>query len=369
MRANTVPKNSLLIIGGGIIGLLTAREAALSGMQVTVLERGSIGAGASWAGGGILAPLYPWQTHPALQPLIRWSQRQYPLLAEALVAETGIDPEWTASGLLILDQDEIELAAAWSKQTTMELQVLPIETAQQLEAHIAFPNKVLYWPWVAQVRNPRLLKALKAALLKMGVTIHEGIEAQGISECAGRVKGVDSRQGFFPSSHIVIAAGAWSSKLLTSLPPHIPPIVPIRGQILLCQAKPNLLKHIVLQEDTYLVPRRDGAILIGSTVEQTGFDLSTTTTARSMLWERATTIMPALAHYNIIRQWAGLRPQAPNGVPYICAHPGVEGLYLNAGHYRIGLTLAPASAKFLVDSILGRESSFSGTAFAWQAER
>ena len=140
-----------------------------------------------------------------------------------------------------------------------------------------------------------------------------------------------------------VAAGAWTGQLLNL------PVAPVRGQMLWYQAEPGLIGHILIDDDEYLIPRRDGVVLVGSTVEQAGFDPTTTVAAREYLQGVAARLCPALAQIEPAGQWAGLRPGSPEGIPYIGPHPSLAGLYVNAGHFRNGINLAPASAALLAD--------------------
>ncbi len=348
--------SDFIVVGGGLIGLLVARELAAAGAAVTVVERGELGKEASWAGGGILSPLYPWRYPGAVNALARWSQAYFPELAAALAEESGIDPEWTASGLLMLDGGEAEAAQAWAARWDARLERITGAAARELQPGLAAPESgpVLWWPALAQVRNPRLLQALVRALsLNKRVTLRTGCSVAGLLSEGETVRGVRSAQGELRADAVVVAAGAWSAGLLGPLAGgwHI---APVRGQMLLLQTPPGLLRHMVLADGRYLVPRRDGRVLMGSTLEYVGFDKSTTAAAYAELHAAALRLMPALARCPVEKHWAGLRPGSPEGVPLIGAHPIRRGLYVNAGHFRNGVVTGPASARVLADVLLGR---------------
>jgi glycine oxidase len=137
--------------------------------------------------------------------------------------------------------------------------------------------------------------------------------------------------------------------------PYPADVHPVRGQMLLFKTKPGLIKRMVLEENRYVIPRRDGRVLFGSTIEEAGFDKSTTEQARTELSAIARERFPVLKDYPIEHHWAGLRPGSPAGVPYICRHPELENLYINAGHFRNGVVLGPASARLAADLIIGRK--------------
>jgi glycine oxidase len=355
-----------VVIGGGIIGLMTARELHAAGVEVMVLERGEAGRESSWAGGGILSPLCPWRYPAGVAALAAWSQAHYPELAAALMASTGIDPEWTPSGLLSLDSAEEVPAFAWAEANACRLERLTAREVRAREPALAqVTRSALWFPDVAQIRNPRLMKALRADLLARGIGLREGLEARHLRIEEGRVTGVGTDTGVLDADTVVVAAGAWTGAFLRALGLHAD-VSPVRGQILLLRARSGLLRSIVLRGELYLIPRRDGRILVGSTVERAGFDKSTTPEARVNLHAAALALAPSLGGAEIEAQWAGLRPGSPGGIPFICPYPDIAGLYLNAGHYRNGLVLAPASARLLTDLITGRPPILAPAAYSWR---
>jgi glycine oxidase len=188
-----------------------------------------------------------------------------------------------------------------------------------------------------------------------GVSLHEHTEVTGLRIQAGTIEGVKTRAGDFDAGCVVIAGGAWSPRILQTAGLTVA-VEPVRGQMIQFAASPDLLRHIVLQSGHYLIPRKDGLVLAGSTMEYAGFDKTTTDAARKTLSEWAIGLVPALSGCGIVRQWAGLRPGTREGIPFIGACPAVRGLYLNTGHFRNGVVMAPASAQLLLDSVLGRDS-------------
>lgn len=347
-----------IIAGGGLIGLLTARELRQAGAHVTVVERGATGQESSWAGGGILSPLYPWRAPAAVTALVGWSQGRYPVLAGALADETGLDVEWIQNGLLVLDTDQQACALAWAYQSGVRLNLIKraelLQHEPQLDAATA--AEALWLPEIAQIRNPRLLKALRQSLLASGVVVREHAAITGLRTRDGHIEGVETVAGPIMASKVVVTAGAWSNNLLKNFG-FSGEIVPVRGQMILFRAVPGLVSRIVIHKDRYVIPRRDGRVLAGSTVEYAGFDKSTTDQALIELRQTAVALVPALADCEIEHHWAGLRPgsaEARGGVPYIGEHPQVRGLFVNSGHFRNGVVMAPASARLLTDIILER---------------
>ncbi|MEZ5543365.1 MAG: glycine oxidase ThiO [Pseudomonadota bacterium] len=354
-----------IVVGGGLVGMLSAWFLVREGLAVAVLERGGLCRESSWAGGGIVSPLVPWEYPDGVTSLVAWSQRHYPQLVQELLTETGTDPEWTRSGMLLLDTVLSADIAAWCTQHLVEVQVLEPAAVRVVEPALAPADTPgLLLPAVAQLRNPRLCAALRHRLLQLGVQLHEQSEVLRLRHANGRVLGVETAQGSLPAARVVIAGGAWSGGLWPG--PELP-LTPVRGQMIQFQASPGLLRHVVQSAGYYLIPRRDGLVLAGSTLEYVGFDKSTTAAARDRLQAQALRIAPALAECPVVRHWAGLRPGTPDGIPYICEHNEIKGLYLNAGHFRNGVVMGPASARILADLVLGCRATLDERPYACAA--
>jgi glycine oxidase len=327
-------KNSVLIIGAGAVGCLSALVLAQRGWQVTIVDRGALGGEASWAGGGILFPLLPWDYSDPVNQLALAGAARYPQLCEELRDTTGINPEYQACGMRVLPPFDERTALAWCQAHGLEAEL------QQGE---------LWLPQVAQVRNPRLMQSLKAKLQMLGVVLYEHTELLPLQAESGNVTGWRSQNGRnFAANAYVLTAGAWSRPLLGA---HVLPVElkPMRGQMLLYRLPPNALENILFQDDFYLIPRLDGHILAGSTVEDVGFDKSTTAEAARELAAKAHALLPQLADAPLLRHWSGLRPGSPENQPVIARHPGLDNLYLNTGHFRYGVTMAPESAHRLTE--------------------
>jgi glycine oxidase len=360
--------SDILVIGGGVIGLMTARELAEAGAKVTLVEMSETGRESSWAGGGIISPLYPWRYADSVTALARWSQREYPQLCARLHGETGVDPELVRSGLLILDAEEEATARDWAENHQAAVETLDAVALEASEPGLGpRPERVLWMPEIAQVRNPRLTKALRRSI-EQRVTIREHEEVVEILTEGGLVLGVSSRKGDIRADQVVVCTGAWTGKLLEQIG-SAPEIHPVRGQMILFYGKPGEVRHIVLSRDHYVIPRSDGRILIGSTIEEVGFTKATTAEAKEELYRSAVELFPLLKHTPIEDHWSGLRPASPSGVPYIGGYPEITGLYFNAGHYRNGLVTGPASARLVADLVLGREPIIGPEPYALGAPR
>ncbi len=356
--------SDITIIGSGIIGLLTAKYCLQAHATVTILEKNPTSQEASWAGGGILLPLYPWRQAPAISELVIPSLKHYPLLDAELMAETKIAPEWTQCGLLITQNPDLELATNWCKTAQLSAITADANFFSSLNSQFLHP---LWLPSIAQVRNPRLLKSLRAFLVQKGVRFIDNCTLTAIVQNKQRVDAIETTQGKLAVQQLIIATGAWTGELAQTLFPetigNVREIKPVKGQMLLFDAKPNLLNHIILEGEHYLIPRRDGKILAGSSVEYSGFDKSINTLTKDTLYNFATRLLPALKNFPVSKQWAGLRPGTQHGIPYIGIHPDIENLSINAGHFRNGLTMAPASAQLLVDLLLKRPLSIDPTPY------
>lgn len=345
-----------LIVGGGVIGMMTALQLADAGHSVAIVERGQCGREASWAGGGIVSPLYPWRYSRPISALSSWSEERYPELAGRLFEETGIDPEYRQKGLLYLRVDDVERALVWAREVAKPLTRIDAEMlyAKEPRAAAGFDG-ALWMPTLGSIRNPRLGKALRARLLQMpGVSLHEQCEVSALIREGHAIRGVATSQGQLRAGQTIVCAGAWSRALLGDIGVDLP-VRPVRGQMILFRAPKGLVERVVLKDGRYVIPRGDGRILAGSTLEEVGFDKRTTRQAYESLYASAISIVPALADCPVEHHWAGLRPGSPDGVPMIGAVPGFDGLHVNAGHYRNGLVLAPASTRLLVDQLIGCE--------------
>jgi glycine oxidase len=346
--------NRVVIIGGGVIGLFVAWELAQAGKQCLLLEQGALGRESSWAGGGILSPVYPWRYPPAVGRLARASALQYQELAERLNQQGDGDIGLLASGMLMLDPGEAEAVVQGELACEDPYEHIGRERLRQLAPALA-PGfeRALWLAQIHQVRNPRLCRALANAIRRLGVVVLEHTPVEAIVQRHGRVSGVRAGGRVIAADAVVLAAGAWSARLLPESSP-VAQIRPIKGQMLLLQAPPGLIRQILVSDGRYLIPRADGLVLVGSTMEDVGFDKQVDAAVRDELLAHASGVVPALAQAQIVSHWSGLRPAVAEGIPLIGTHPDLEGLFVNSGHFRNGLCTAPASARLLADLMLGR---------------
>lgn len=347
------------------MGLMIARKLLLAGQNVVIYDKAKVGSESSWAGGGILSPLYPWRYPQSVTELALRSQAMFPAIAANLLENTGIDPELEITGLLVLSVDDHAKAHAWASRNRVKIRVAETAEISKIEPGLA-PTQAkhaLVFPDIGHIRNPRLIAALRADLLQKGTEFRENSEIIEIKVSDGIVHRLITTQGEVVARRVIVCAGAWTAKLLKKIGLGIP-IEPVAGQMLLYKAEPGIVRNIILNNKRYLIPRRDGRILVGSTLENAGFSKRTTEEARQSLQNSALELVPALAKYPIEAQWVGLRPGSPLGIPYMGAYPDVDDLWVCSGHFRNGLVLAPASAEFMVTMILDKKTVLSQSEFA-----
>lgn len=345
----------VVVVGGGALGLLSALTLAESGLSVCLVELADTGREASWAGGGIVSPLYPWRYSAAVTALAHWSQDYYPALTLRLFDQTGTDPQLHRTGLYWLDLEDEDEALSWALREGRAISSVAMSDVQVAVPALAESfSSAIHLSDVANVRNPRLIRALRQALLQMAnVRLLEQCRVEAFIDEDG-IRGVKTSRGEIRSERVVLAAGAWSGELLKTLGLELP-VEPVKGQMILYKCAEDFLPAMVLAKGRYAIPRRDGHILVGSTLEHVGFDKTPTKDALQSLKASAEELLPALADAEVVGHWAGLRPGSPDGIPFIGEVPGYPGLWLNCGHYRNGLVLAPASCELLKNLMLGEE--------------
>ena len=349
------------VLGGGIIGMLTALALHDEGLEVIVLDKQASGKSASRAGGGILSPLTPWNEAPAFTKLCQRSKQLYPGLIERLTDSTRVDPEFITSGMLILEPVISDTFIDWQKQTDDRHELLD-ETAVKslLGSNIQF-QQALHLPEIAQIRNPLLLKALHQYIKQQGITFydHDAITMLDLEQ--SHINSIQYGGELISAAKFILATGAWSG--LTEFHANVD-VQPVFGQILCYKTAEPLLEKIVLHEERYLIPRKDNILLVGSTITEQGFDVSLSEQSRQDLQQFAAQILPDLDTDNIHREWGGLRPKSQRGLPYICAQEKISNLYLNTGHYRNGILAAPASAELMTDILLERQTIIDKSEFS-----
>ncbi|MCG8448461.1 MAG: glycine oxidase ThiO [Pirellulales bacterium] len=355
MTTTQTKKFDSLIIGGGVIGLSLAWELAQHGEKVCVVDRGQLGREASWAGGGMLPP-GPSETHwpmaSCYEQLAEYSRGLHAEWHEKLLRRTDIDNQYHRCGALYLATSAEQAASLQEKidlwrQLGIVCHTLDLQQVVELEPGLAGRADQLvaayHVPEEAQIRNPRHLRALIAACSFEGVELRPDTAVERLERTADRVTCAVTSQGLIDANRFCLAAGCWTGQLTRSLGLDLP-VRPIRGQIALVEGPLGLLSRTICAGMQYLVPRRDGRLLIGSTLEDVGFDKATTEPAIAELLDFAGSLLPTISQLPALRQWAGLRPGTADGLPYMGHVPPLQNVWLATGHYRAGLQLSPATA-------------------------
>jgi len=347
----------VIIIGGGIIGLSLSLELRKNGASVLVIERGEPGREASYAAGGMLADCTI-ETPGALQSLATASARMYPGFVHELQVESGVFVDLRDQGAIIFPPPE----HVFERRGFTLGKVLPAPLAE-LEPALAEPTRPAFYLKERSVDPRALTAAALAAAKRRGVDFSSGDEVTAVNQSDGLVSGVATKKTSFLSAKVINCAGAWSGQIA----PLAFPIRPVKGQML-CLVAPRraLLKHVIRSPEIYLIPRSDGRIIVGTTVEEAGFDKRTDVNTIQHLHRAAIAMVPELRNAKILEDWAGLRPGTPDSLPILGA-TRTPGYYLATGHFRDGILLAPITAQVMVQVIAGTACDYDLTLFS--AER
>ena len=347
----------VLIIGGGVIGLSMARELAID-HSVTVVERGRCGGEASSAAAGMLGAQAEAYGDDAFFRLCVDSRKMFPELAASLLEETGIDVGLDRAGTLLLSFSEADISArrerfAWQKAAGFEIEQLSAAEIRREEPFIS--TDVLggfYLPADGQIDNRKLVHALQRSCELRGVKFFEETTVDRLAIDNGKVVGVFSGELAFSADKVVLAAGAWGTEINAGF--DLPfTIRPMRGQILQFRTAKRLFTHVIVGPRGYIVPRGDGRVLAGATMDDAGFDASVTNEATEHLIESTSEISPSLGSLKIQEAWTGFRPFAPDRMPVFGRVPNAENLLLALGHFRNGILLSPVTAKLIANEVRG----------------
>ncbi|HZH30912.1 MAG TPA: glycine oxidase ThiO [Pyrinomonadaceae bacterium] len=369
------------VVGGGVIGLAVARELSRGGAQVILVERGAAGAESSWAAAGMLAPQVEADCADEFFKLAVAGRDAYPAFARELEEESGIDIELDRTGTLYLafneeDEAECERRFHWQTRAGLPVERLTAGEVRALEPQVsARVRSALRFPLDGQVENRRLTSALAQACARRGVQVLMQTPVSAIRIEGGRAVSLETSRGTMRASSFVIACGAWSSRLRLDVAgargereenggggveAHVAPrLEPVRGQMLCFAggaARSPLVRHVVYSPRGYLVPRRDGRLLAGTTTEHAGFDKSVTEAGRAAIKAQAREIAPAVEELSVSDAWAGLRPHGADDWPVLGAHADVPNLFYATGHYRNGILLAPLTGALVAGMILRPEA-------------
>lgn len=359
-----------LIVGGGLIGCALAAELAQRGASVTVIERDEPGAEASGAAAGMLTPQAEARAPGPFFDLALESRELFPAWSRKLFEETGIDVGYRRMGLLqcVFDSAAFESdreAYRWQRERGLRAEDRPRAALNEVLGGRLSPEVAgaVFFPDEGAVDARLLTRAAWLSAERRGVRFVTGAAVNRFRVEGGVCRGVDTEAGAFQAPVVVDAAGAWAS-----FDPGVSlPVQPVRGQIVQVRASGEPLSTLVCSDEVYLVPRADGTVLLGSTVEFVGFRKEVTAGAVRMLLTSAARLVPSIAAARFVTAWAGLRPGTPDGLPILGRSP-LPGLFFATGHFRNGILLAPLTARLLADTIAGEParglSAFSVERFA-----
>jgi glycine oxidase len=359
--ARNVSKPNVAIIGAGVIGLGIAWRLAMRGVPVAVFDKGACGAGASHAAAGMLAACAEAEPgEEALVTLGRASQARWPAFAAELKQASGVDVGLRPEGTLVValtsdDQARLNHQLVFQRKLGLPLQWITAAETRRREPHLAGKLAgAVFSPEDTQVDNRKLAAALRIAAEAAGASISEHQAVKTISNDAGRIDGIVLADGRKVAADVVVlAAGAWSRSIDGLAPELRPPVRPIKGQMLALRMDPAapLLTHVVWAPGAYLVPRLDGRLLVGATVEEKGYDTSLTAGGILTLLEAAWRVVPAVEELPIDEMWVGHRPGSRDDAP-ILGTGLIDGLIYATGHHRNGILLTPITADAIAELVL-----------------
>jgi len=356
--------NKTIIIGGGIIGLSLGWQLARKGADVEILERSKAGKSSSWAAAGMLAP----QAEMGFEDielfyLCRKSLEMYPKFLEELYNDSGIKVEYDKCGAIMpaFDRDDSERIRRlfdFREKIGLPVQWLTGSEAREIEPYLSPKCTFAVWiPEDGQIDNRKLLDALKIAFVKAGGKLYEDHTVERINIKNNRAVGVHIHGIDIEADNVIVCAGSWS-KMIDGIPDEIrPPVRPVKGQaISLIMDDTCKLSHAVRAPDAYLVPKKDGRLIVGASVEEMGFDEKPTAGEIFRILERAWEAVPSIYDLKIQSIDVGLRPGSRDHEPII-GDSDVDGLFFATGHYRNGILLTPVTAYELSDWIVSGSKS------------
>ncbi len=354
------------------MGLGIAWRLAQAGCMVDVYDRGAAGRGASWAAAGMLAAAV--ETEPGEEPLLALaleSQHLWPGFARELEAVAGISVGYRDEGTLVValtrdDAEQLHHTFEFQKGLGLELSWLAAGEARRREPHLrAGISGAVLSPNDHQVENRLVVEALAVAARRCGVAVHEHCAVREIEVSGGRAAGVVTERGRTPADIVVLAAGAWSRQVSGIPSAQLPPVRPIKGQMLALRMDPAapLLRHVIWLPRGYLVPRLDGRLLVGATVEERGFDEALTAGGLLALIEGAWRAVPAIEDLSVVETWVGFRPGSRDDAPML-GPSGIDGLVIATGHHRNGILLLPVTAAVISSWLLTGHLPHAATPFS-----
>ena len=349
----------VVIVGAGIIGCAIAYELSRKGVSCLLLDSRLLGMAATNAAAGILAPLAEFQRPGTLVRLGFDSLLLYPEWVERLQEDVpDIDVEFALNGVLRVAFDAEEMAALRSGlryRNELGVELIELDSASLREVEPRLSDRLvggILCPEEGQVSNQLFTLALSRAARKRGARVIERSPVAGFRARAGRVTAVRTPDGEFTCDHVVLAVGPWTRPLARKLGVDVP-TRPVRGQMLALGRMVTPVHLPVWGARGYLVPRANGLVFAGSTVERVGFRFRTTQRGLARVRRAAFELVPQLRHAREHFSWAGLRPDSPDGLPIMGPLPGWENVTVATGHFRNGILLAPITGQLIAEAIVG----------------
>jgi glycine oxidase len=354
------PSPTVAIIGAGVIGMAIAWRLVQRGAKVTVFDKGAAGSGASHAAAGMLAAhLEAEPREENLVALNRASQALWPAFAQELEAASGLPVDRRTEGTLLLaltgdDQSRLKHVLSFQKSLGLPLEWLTTAEVRRREPYLTPTiSGAIFSPQDHQVDNRAVAAALRMAVLKAGVTLRENTPVERVVTSNNRVTGIGIAGEAIAADVVILAAGAWSRSIAGLPASSLPPVRPVKGQMLALRMDPQapLLQHVVWAPGAYLVPRKDGRLLIGATVEEKGFDPNLTAGGQLALLEATWRALPGIEELPIHEMWVGFRPGSRDDAPII-GPSSIAGLVYATGHYRNGILLTPITAEAVATLVM-----------------
>lgn len=361
------------VIGGGVVGLSIAYHAARRGLKVSLFEAGRLGDGASGAAAGMLNAQA--ESHGAgsfLELQLKGRDAHHALGAE-LYEETGLDPEYVWAGTLRVARSEsfesrLAEAYRWQRELGLRAQWLETDRARDLEPALAQDIRTaLYLPEEGQVNPQRLLRALALAATRRGTKLHEETQVISLRVERGRVIGLETAQGEVVAGRVVLAGGAQSPALLSKLGLDLP-VHPVKGELLSVHSTPPPVRANIWDEGCYVVPKRDGRVIVGATERPGEWDRRPTLGGMAQLSEAARGLIPEISEAPMADLWGGLRPGTPSGLPILGPINGIEDLLLTTGHHRNGILLSAITGECVGALAFGEEPPVNLEPYSYEVQ-
>jgi glycine oxidase len=375
VKMTGVSTYDVAVIGGGVIGASIAFELSAENLRTVVLDRQEPGREASWAAAGMLSPAPHVAEDSALTPLANESLRIYPEFIERIEEASGVGTRFERNGaleILFAESDDTERghSVVRNEHLGVRCEALGLEQARELEPELNPGARAAMWfPEEATIEPRLLMDALLKAAQRRGVEIRANCAVTNLlfegDRCCGVVAGGEK----INAKQVIVAAGCFSQTIAenktsaSDMLARCAPTHPVRGQMIGLQVRGVKLRRVLRSKDRYVVPRQDGRIVAGSTLEDSGFRKNVSVDSVREIFESARKLVPALEGAEVVETWAGLRPGTPDGLP-ILGPTEVEGLLIATGHYRNGILLAPITAKLIREWIMGGKTEFDTDRFS-----